>query len=159
VLSGVCLFVGLTKALPQKVSLIGLDLSGSPEIFGWFLFGVTCYFFITSVVLAVLDLIKHYLPYIIIKKGGNVTGSVIGLTEEECQSENFEHYLDQPEAGTTHSEFQDIQRQRKLIEVSYNSQYIKLANFTKLLFDISFPLLFAAISIIMLAKYLWPACT
>lgn len=157
-LSGVCLFVGLTKALPQKVSLIGLDLSGSPEVFGWFLFSITFYFFITSLVLVVLDLIKHYLPYIVIKKGANVTGSVIGLTEEECQSENFEHYLDQPEVGTAHSEFQDIQRQRKYIEVSYNSKYIKLANSTKLLFDILFPLVFAVISISTLAKFLWPTC-
>lgn len=157
-MSGVCLFIGITEALPQKVSLIGLDLSGKPEVFGWFLLAVTGYFLITSLALAALDLIKYYLPYFIVKKGANVTGSVIGLTEDECQSENFEHHLDHPEAGTVSSELRDIQSQRKSIEASYHSRYIKLANATRLLFDLAFPIIFSAISIFVITGFLWPSC-
>ena len=80
------------------------------------------------------------------------------MTEDECKSENFEHYLDQPEVGTAYSELKDIQQQRKRIEASYNAQYIKLSNITTLVFDLSFPLVFAAISIVVLATFLWPAC-
>lgn len=149
----------MTEALPQKISLIGLDLSGRPEVFGWFLFAVTGYFLTISLVLAALDLIKYYLPYFIVKRGANVTGSVLGLTEEECQSENFEHYLDQPEVGTAHSELRDIQRQRKSIEANYNSRYIKLANATKLLFDLAFPFIFSVISIYVIISFLWSNCS
>ena len=153
--SGVCLFVGVTEALPQKISLIGLDLSGKPEIFGWFLLAFTCYFLINSIVLSVLDLIKYCLPYLIFKKGDKVTGGAIGLTEDECQRENFEHYFEQPEFGTNHSELRDIQRQRKVIEDNLNSRYIKLVNTTKLLFDLFFPIVFSAISIFRLVGFLW----
>lgn len=150
-----CLFIGATEALPQKVSLIGLDLTGKPEIFGWFLLGVTGYFFVTSLVLVLLELTKYYLPYFIIKKGANVTSSTLGLTEDDCQSENFEHYLDQPEVGTTYSELKDIQRQRKNIEASYTTRYLKLANITRLSFDLAFPMIFSATSIFILSSFLW----
>ena len=135
-----------------------MDLSGKPEVFGWFLLAVTGYFLITSLALAILDLIKYYLPYFIVKKGANVTGSVIGLTEDECQSENFENYLDRQEAGTVSSELRDIQRQRQNIEANYNSRYVKLANATKLLFDLAFPIILSAISIYIITDFLWSSC-
>ncbi|WP_420554518.1 hypothetical protein [Neptuniibacter marinus] len=141
------------------MSLIGLDLSGKPEVFGWFLLAITGYFLITSLVLGALDLVKYYLPYFIVKKGANVTGSVIGLTEDECQSENFEHYLDHPEVGTVSSELLDIQRQRKSIEANYHSRYVNLANATRLLFDLAFPTIFSAISIFVITGFLWPSCS
>lgn len=148
------MFIGISKALPQRVSLIGLDLSGNPEVFGWFLLSVTGYFFLTSLVLAVLDLVKYYLPYIIVKKGTGLTGGTIGLTEEECLSENFEHYLDRAEVGTPYAELLDIQRQRKDIEDNYNARYVKLNNATRLLFDFVFPIIFSAISIFVITSFL-----
>jgi len=153
VLSGICLFVGITEALPQKVSLIGLDLSGKPEVFGWFLFVLTAYSLATSLVLATLDLIRYYLPYIIRKKGANVTGSSLGFTEHECS--NF-LYEKEEENISLASDMLDIRRQRKEIETNYYSHYVKLSNLLKLFFDVCFPIVFSIVSIFVIGEFLKP---
>lgn len=112
VLSGISLFIALTQALPQKVSLLGLDLSSYPKVAGWFILAVTVYFFLTSLLYGTLDLIKHYLPTIILNKTQNLSGSILGLTEEECVTNNKSHYIEQPEVGTTSAELADIREQK-----------------------------------------------
>jgi len=148
------LFIGITEALPQQVSLIGLDLSGKPEVFGWFLLCLTAYFLIISLVLAILDLIKYYLPYFIKQKGANVTGDSLGLTEYECQYFGIGFDSLGEEDCTVQSELRDIQSKRKKIELNYHSRYVKLFNFAKLLIDLIFPIAFSAVSIIIIHRFL-----
>ena len=139
-LSGVCLFIGLTEALPQKISVLGLDLSAKPNVAGWFVLAITAYFLLVSLVFGVLDLIKYYLPSYIASKSSGLTGDVIGLSEDECFPKEDPHYLDLPEVGTSSSEFRDIQRKKSEISESYNSKYIAISNFSKIAFDMVLPL-------------------
>ena len=79
IFSSICLFIGLSKALPQKIAIIGLDLTAKPEITGWFLLAATGYFFATFFVSGLLELIRFYLPKYINIKSKSFTGNVLGL--------------------------------------------------------------------------------
>ena len=68
ILSGVALFIGLTEALPKKLTLIGLDLSNNQEILGWFIFFITLILLFNYAVVAVLGLTEYYLPSLIKKE-------------------------------------------------------------------------------------------
>ena len=61
-LSVIALFIGLTETLPNKLVLIGLDLSNSQEILGWFIFFIALIFLLNYIALAILELIGHFLP-------------------------------------------------------------------------------------------------
>ena len=156
-LSAACLFIGIAEALPRKLSLIGLDLSAKPDVLGWFLLAVTCYFLVVAVVLGSLNLVRYYLPTLILNKGSSVTSSVLGFTEKEFDEEYrlHTHHLDEAEIGTRHSELQDIYRQRKEIENTYKSRYLKISSVVKIVFELIFPLVFSVISVFVLAKFLW----
>ncbi|MBC6905271.1 hypothetical protein DWB84_07325 [Saccharophagus sp. K07] len=158
ILSGICLFVGLTEALPQKVSILGLDLSAKPHIAGWFLFFVTSYFFVTAVVFGVLDLIKHYLPSLIMSKSSNLTGTIIGLSEAECLTHSQSGDFDPSEIGTPFGEYKDIQRQKAEIEARYNSWFKKLSNFIKISVEFAFSLIFGFVSMVTLLIFLIAGC-
>jgi hypothetical protein len=60
IFSGVSLFIGITKALPKKLAVIGLDFENSQDVLGWFLFVITLYLLVYFLILAVLDLIKYF---------------------------------------------------------------------------------------------------
>ena len=154
-MTGISLFISLTKALPQKVSLLGLDLSSNPKVTGWFILAVSLYFLATVLIYGSLDLIKYYLPNYIGYKTKNLTGSTIGLTEEECVYHNQPHYLDQPEVGTTSAELADITQQKIDTEKQYNSRFIKLSNFSKISFDFALPVIFNIIASYALFNFLW----
>ena len=83
VLSGISLFIGLTKALPQKVSLLGLDLSSSQHVLGWFVFFVTLVLLINFLIVTLLELVEYYLPSLIKIKTDKTIGDTLGLNPDE----------------------------------------------------------------------------
>ncbi|HEY8941035.1 MAG TPA: hypothetical protein VIM59_12625, partial [Cellvibrio sp.] len=138
---------------------LGLDLSAKPHIAGWFLFFVTAYFFVTTIVFGVLDLIKHYLPSVIMSKSSNLTGTIIGLSEAECLTHSQSGDLEPSEIGTLFGEYKDIQKQKAEIEARYNSWFKKLSNFIKISVEFAFSLAFGFVSMVTLLIFLTAGCS
>ena len=123
-LSAISLFIALSEALPQKVAILGLDLSANPTVTGWFLVAATAYFFLLAFTFGALDILRYRQPAIVRRLSRNLTGDTLGLTEEECfQGNDQPHHLDESEVGTSHQEFQDIQRQRSEIDSNVRSSH------------------------------------
>ena len=71
-LSGISLFVGITKTLPTKLSLIGLNFEDKQSIIGWFLFAITLFLFFHFTFILILDLTNYFKNYFIQKNLKNL---------------------------------------------------------------------------------------
>ena len=153
VMSGISLFIALTQALPQKVAILGLDLSKNETMAGWFVLAVTIYFLISFIVFSVIQIIQYYLPAFIGYKTAKTTGDTIGLTAEECYPEHENEYYDS-DTGTTSGEINDINRKNKIITYKYKRNFIRFSNLVKLMTDFVFPIVFGVISLKLLSCFL-----
>ena len=153
VMSGVSLFIALTQALPQKVAILGLDLSKNETMAGWFVLAVTAYFLISFIISSVIEVIQYYLPTLIGRKTANTTGDIIGLTADECFPAHEHEYYDQ-DAGTTSGEMNDIKRKNEEITYKYKSNFVRASNLVKLITDFVFPIVFSVISLMFLSCFL-----
>jgi len=62
--SGLCLFVGLTGEIPEKLSLLGVSFtSAQKNILGWFMFAVALYLFLHFVSVACIETAKWIHPF------------------------------------------------------------------------------------------------
>ena len=156
ILSGVALFIGLTEALPKKLTLIGLDLSNNQEILGWFIFFITLILLFNYAVVAVLGLTEYYLPSLIKKETDKSTGDTLGLTPDECMQsqEEQEFYDNNSNIGTPEQELKDISRKNTKIIYGYKNTFIKTHNVVVIIFEFIAPLVFSIISISYLYKYI-----
>ena len=152
-MSGISLFIALTQALPQKVAILGLDLSKNETMAGWFVLAVTAYFLVSFIILSVIEIIQYYLPTLIGRKTAKTTGDVIGLTEDECFPEHEYEYYDS-DAGTTSGEVNNIRRKNQEITYKYNSNFVRVSNFVKLTTDFVFPIVLGFISLKLLSCFL-----
>ena len=139
-LSGIFLFIGLTKSLPENVAILGLDLSNAPDIIGWFILAITLYFLLKFLVSAILEIVNHHLPEIILTKTQNTTGDIIGITLDECcnSNENYEDINDE-NMGSIHGEIQAIQEKNKNIAMKIKKQFVFLNNLNTYTTDILLP--------------------
>ena len=141
ILSGVSLFVGLTKVLPKKIGILGLDLTNSSHITGWFILVITLYFFAMFLILGGGELVKHYLNDFIKFKSKGVAGNTLGLTEEECIQDDIAHNSNEEDIGTTRSEFRDIQNKKSELSQQYSSKFISISNTIKIISEFIFPII------------------
>jgi hypothetical protein len=142
-LSGVSLFIALTQALPQKVAIIGLDLSRNETMAGWFILAVTTYFLVSFLISSAIEIIKYYLPSLITRQTVNTTGDTIGLTVEECYPNDEED----TDIGTTSGELKEIDAKNKRITYKYKSYFIRFSNAVKLITEFVFPIIFSFVSL------------
>ena len=153
VMSGISLFIALTQALPQKVAILGLDLSKNETMAGWFVLAVTAYFLVSFMISSIIEIIQYYLPTLIGRKTAKTTGDVIGLTEDECFPEHEQEYFDS-DAGTTSGEVNDIRRKNQEITYKYKSNFVRASNLVKLITDFVFPIVLSVISLVLLYCFL-----
>lgn len=63
-ISGICLFIGLTGELPSKLALLGVSFTTPQQsIIGWFLFVVLVYFFLHFISNAAIEIAKWIHPF------------------------------------------------------------------------------------------------
>lgn len=153
-LSGVCLFIGLTHALPEKIAIIGLDLSNNKTVSGWFLLAVSAYFLLKFTTLSIIELVKQHLPWVIRVKTKSTQGEIIGLTADECYRELEWQDYDDENTGTVHGELRDIERKNKLIASSIKRWYVIVHNAWRYIIDFSFPIVFGVYSTYLLYAFL-----
>ena len=154
-LSAISLFIALSEVLPQKVAILGLDLSAKPTVTGWFLVAATAYFFLLTLTIGALDILKYKQPAIIRRLSKNLTGDTLGLTEDECLQDNYQpHYLDETEVGTSHQEFQDIQRKRTELDKRVSSSHQTAYDWLMLSFYYLLPIVLYAASQWYLVRFL-----
>jgi hypothetical protein len=151
VLSGISLFVALTQALPQKVAILGLDLSKNETMAGWFILATSLYFLIIFIIFSTLEIIQYYIPYLISKKTAKTTGDTIGLTIEECSPE---YESDDPDIGTPSGEEKEINTKNQKITYQYKNNFIRFSNLVKLFIEVVFPIIFGLISLWLLYGFL-----
>lgn len=152
IFAGVSLFMGLTKVLPTKLSLIGLNFEQNEKILGWFLLSITTFLFINFLIIATLNILKYFKNYFIKRKAKTLTGDTIGLTYDEIGQEydNQYEYNDIPK-GSLSDEADDIKRKVKIIEDKFDINHINFNNIIEILFNFIIPSILAIISI----KYLY----
>jgi len=140
ILSGICLFIGLTKSLPEKIAILGLDLSNTPTVTGWFIFVVTLYFFLIFLSSSIPEFINHFLPSFIKMKTQNTTGNILGFTVTECCEINEDQqYSDDNDVGTPHGELREIEQKNKKIVTYYQKCFITLSNLLVCIMDFVLP--------------------
>ncbi|TYL48975.1 hypothetical protein FXV75_14220 [Marinomonas sp. IMCC 4694] len=151
VLSGISLFVALTQALPQKVAILGLDLSKNETMAGWFILAISSYFLISFIIFSALEIIQYYIPDLISKKTSKTTGDTIGLEIEECYSESES---DDPDVGTPSGDAKEINAKNQKITYQYKNNFIMFSNLVKLVTEFAFPIVFGVISLYLLYQFL-----
>ena len=63
-LSGICLFIGLTGELPSKLALLGVSFTTSQQsIIGWFLVAFLAYFYLHFISNAAVEIAKWVHPF------------------------------------------------------------------------------------------------
>ncbi|KAB0301521.1 hypothetical protein F2Z80_20905 [Vibrio fortis] len=144
-LSGIALFISITAALPEKIAIIGLDLSGSKETVGWFLLIILSYFLLKFSVLSIFEVVKKALPRWISYKGKDLRGDVIMLSEKEIHDEyerQSQHHVNEDLLGTLTGEAADIERKRNKLDRDYKSKFVAAYNLWLYISDILFPIVF-----------------
>ncbi|EHY0996656.1 hypothetical protein [Vibrio parahaemolyticus] len=143
-LSGIALFISITAALPEKIAIIGLDLSGSKETAGWFLLIILGYFLIKFSVLSIFEVVKKALPRWISYKGKDLRGDVMGFSEKDIHDEYERQgqYNANEDLGTLSGEAADIDRKRKKMDRDYKSKFVAVYNLWLYISDIIFPIVF-----------------
>lgn len=147
IFSGVSLFIGLTKTLPTKLSIIGLDFEKNEKILGWFLFTITIFLFINFTIMASLNIIKYFKNYIIGKKAKTFTGDTLGLTYEEIGKEYDRQIEYVQQRGSLSDEAEDIQKKIKALEKKFDKNHINFLNTIDLIFNFISPTILAIISL------------
>lgn len=72
-LSGICLFIGLTGELPSKFALLGVSFTTAQQSFiGWFLFAVLAYFFLHFISNAAVEFAKWVHPFFKVVMAKNI---------------------------------------------------------------------------------------
>ncbi len=155
IFSGASLFIGLTKALPTKLSLIGLNFEDNTKILGWLLIIVTVFLFIHFVIMVSLDITKYFKKNIINRKAKVLTGDTIGLTykeigEEYDSQQEYENYQDE-RRGSLGDEAEDIHRKIKILENSFDNTHLRFYNIIELVFNGLVPIALAILGF----KYLY----
>jgi len=147
--SGLSLFVGLTKTLPTKFSIIGLNFEYNKKILGWFLFSITIFLFVHFTIIASLNVIKYFKDYFINRKSKTLTGDIIGLTYKEIGEDysRQDQYIDTEPKGSLSNEVQDIHRKIKSLEEKFDKKHLNYYNLTEIIFNYATPIVLAIISI------------
>ena len=156
VLSGVAMFIAITGALPEKVAIIGLDLSGSQSTAGWFLFIILVYFSLKYLMLSGLEVCEKYLPKWISFKIRNVRGDTLGFSidEIEAEYEKGDFSENEEDLGTLSGEIREIKRKQEELELTYKSRYVNTHNAWIFLVDFIFPALLSIYSAVALYEFL-----
>ena len=154
--SGASLFIGLTKALPTKLSLIGLNLTNSPKILGWFILGITIVLFINFLILLALDCSNYFKQYIISIKAVKLTGDIVGLTSNEIVEEykRTEENNQNERQGTLREEAEDITRKIKALEDSFDKKHLSFTNLIELFFNAVIPIVLTLVGVSYLYCFL-----
>lgn len=157
IFGGVSLFIGISKVVPTKVSLIGMNLEGKEYFFVWFLFLITLYLLIHFLILAILDMVKFFKKDIVSKKARNFTGDTLGMTYDEIDQEyeirkefDSEYYEDKND-GSLNSEAADINRQIKLLEEKFDAIHLSFYNSIEIVTSGFIPFLIGIVGL----KYLY----
>jgi hypothetical protein len=156
IFAGVSLFIGLTKALPTKLSLIGLNFQQNEKILGWFILAITIFLSIHFIIVASLNISKYFKSHFINRKAKTLTGDTIGLTYDEIGQEydrqnEYNDTFNEDQRSTLSDEADDIKRKIKYLEDKFDKKHITINNIIEILFNFITPIIFTIISI----KYLY----
>ena len=156
IFAGVSLFIGLTKELPNKLSLIGLNFEQNEKILGWFILFITVFLSIHFLIMASLNIIKYFKNTLINIKAKNLTGDTIGLTYDEIGQEydKYQEYNDifnEEQRHTLSDEAEDIKIKIQELENRFDKKYVTFNSIIEILFNFITPIILAIISI----KYLY----
>jgi len=155
-LSGIALFISITAALPEKIAIIGLDLSGSKETAGWFLLTILGYFLLKFTILSTFEVTKKVLPRWISYKGKGLRGDAMGFSDQDIHDEYERQgqYHTNEDLGTLSGEIADIERKRNKLERDYKSKFVAAYNLWLYVSDIIFPIVFGCYSSWALFRFL-----
>ena len=156
IFSGVSLFIGLTKSLPTKINLIGLDLTSNPKTLGWFIFYITLVLFFHYFFVLTLDYLIYFKKNILSRIGKKLTGDILGFTSDDLEDQHYGRECNQQEegAGTLGQEAVDIKRKYKVLENDFDAK-LNFTNFViEFFFNALLPFFLALFGLICLCNFL-----
>ncbi len=143
--------------MPTKLSLIGLSFNNNEKIFGWFLIVITIFLLINFLVILSLDLMQYFKNNLINNKARKFTGETLGMTYDEIGKEyerqdklNQEQRGDE-RTGSLGDEADDIKKQIKELENSFDKKHLTFQNIVELFFNVIVPIIVAILGL----KYLY----
>jgi hypothetical protein len=90
ILSGICLFIGVTGELPSKFALLGVSFSTPQQnVIGWFLFSVLGYFYLHFLSNAAVEIAKWVHPFFKIISAKEIMLSQYSHAFDENDFENI----------------------------------------------------------------------
>ena len=155
-LSGVSLFIALTGALPDKIAIIGLDLTSKKEMTGWFVFFIASYFIAKFLIISCFEVVNKYRLDIISYKTRNTKSDTFGLTQREIyeNQERSVYSQEDNDTGTVHGEESEIFRKNELISDGFNSKYLNFYNSWVYLSDLVIPFIASILCVYALYTFL-----
>lgn len=146
--AGACLLISLTKSLPSKIELLGLDLTGNEITLGWFI-ATICFLYTSHFFLAAsLELFNHFLPTIRKSLTENIQSPLYGISiKEKMQQEaQEEHYQNRTNSGSVNEDIAELSKLTNSKNEHINTVYTNTVSRIRIGFGIVFPFLFSVIS-------------
>ncbi len=154
VFSSISLFIGLTEALPSKLTLIGLDFSGNQKILGWFIFCATLLFLLTFLVSAGLEIFGSYLTDMIKWKTSRTTGEILGFSEKDISDEYEKRGANDSRRGDLSGEQENINWQNDIITSDYKRNFTRVKSWATIVTNCFAPVIFSSVGLCFLYRYL-----
>ncbi len=102
-----------------------------------------------------LDLVQYFKSNLINKKAKKFTGETLGMTHdeigEEYERQNEQQYREDERTGSLGTEVDDIKRQIKQLENSFDKKHLTFQNIIELFFNAIVPIIVAILGL----KYLY----
>jgi hypothetical protein len=161
ILSGISLFIGLTQSIPNKFTLIGVELDDSGKgLLGIFIFYITFYYYLYFLSTTLPELLKEITPYIRKKLQQNTKGEYLGMNIEEIYepSSGQDKYQEEQEylaSGAESAELQSIDNKVNNIIDNSKFNYIYKLKWLALMLELIPPLFIGLYGLITLGVYIF----
>ena len=152
--AGACLFISITKILPSKIELLGLDLTDNESTLGWFIAAICFLYTLHFLLAASLALLRHFLPAIRKNLTKNIQSPLYGINAKERmqQEAQEEYYQNRAGPGSISEDIAELSRLTNSKNECINTVYTCTVNLIRIGFGMVFPFLFSVISIFSIFK-------
>lgn len=155
IMSGICFFIGLTEELPTEITALGMKFNNNQqESFGWFIFILTTYLLIHSLVLILIN----YAPWLKVVIAKSLEPRELGYIlrqSQHCEADIHELLEPPNPAHSTPSELKTYAAENAILQADKKLSVINIAVYMRLVIDILIPFIAGAAGLILLLNLIF----
>lgn len=159
--SGFSLFIGLTQSIPNKFTLMGIELDDAGKgVLGVFIFSITLYYYLYFLSTTPPEVLKKITPYRRKKLQKNTRGEILGMNRKEIYSELYQYQEEQEQeqehlmSGTESGELQNIDKKVSSMIDNSKFNHIYKLKWVSLMLELIPPLIIGFYGLVTLGIYL-----